>query len=236
MNRFYKDVATGPAIGGGFAVLLDGRPVRTPDKSLMAAPTEKLAALVAAEWDAQGDTVIAASMPLTQLLTTTIDRKALRAQIEAEMMPYLNGDLLCYRADEPEALVAEQDMLWNPWLDWFAYRYGVSLLTTNTLVRLDQPDAAHTAVRAAVSAMDDHMFTAMHTAVSMTGSMVLGLALTQGAITPEDAMRAALCEEFFYERIHDLERHGLDPIEEKRRASLARDLAAVRDYITATSS
>lgn len=236
MNRFYKDVSTGPAIGGGFAVLLDGRPVRTPQRSLMAAPTQALAERVAAEWAAQGETVQATTMPLTQLLTTAIDRRPLRAEIEAEMLRYLNGDLLCYRADEPEALAAEQDRLWSPWLDWFEGRFGTGLQTTATLSRIDQPSAAHEAVRAHVGAMDDHAFTALQTAVSLTGSLVLGLALAQDAITPENAVRAALCEELFYERIHDLERHGLDPTEEKRRTALARDLDAVRDYLTATSS
>ena len=236
MNRFYKDVTTGPAIGGGFVVLLDARPIRTPLKSLMVAPTESLARQVANEWAAQGDVISAQTMPLTQFLTTAIDRIVLRAELTDEILRYLDGDLLCYRAGEPETLAAEQDKIWNPWLQWFADQYGVELQTTFALSRLDQPPAAHQAVAKTVRGLDDHTFTVLQALVPLTGSMVLALAFIAGAITPEETLAAALCEELFYERIHDLARHGLDPTEEKRRASLARDLAAARAYLTATRS
>lgn len=234
MNRFYKDVSTGPAIEGGYVVLLDGRPVRTPQKALMAAPTESLIKRIADEWTSQGETIQAQTMPLTQLLTTAIDRIHMRAEITQEVLKYLNGDLLCYRAGDPEALAAEQDRLWNPPLRWFEETYGVSLETTFALSRLDQPDAAHVATARAIAGMDAHEFTVFQMVVSLTGSIVLALALTQGAISPEDALNATLCEELFYERTLDLTRHGLDPIEEKRRASLSRDLEAAQAYLKST--
>jgi chaperone required for assembly of F1-ATPase len=118
MKKFYKEVSTGPAVSGGFAVLLDGRPIRTPEKSLMAAPTTMLANAVAAEWAAQEDTVITDTMPLTQMLTTAIDRASQREAMTASVMAYLDSDLLCYPADEPEALRLEQEALWAPWRHW----------------------------------------------------------------------------------------------------------------------
>jgi chaperone required for assembly of F1-ATPase len=175
-------------------------------------------------------------MPVTQLLTTSIDHKSQRAAITAEVLQYLNSDLLCYRAGEPENLAAEQKRVWDPWLAWFGQKFRVVLETTFALTRLDQDKAAHEAVAKAVAALSDSEFTVLQAVVPLTGSIVLALALVDGALAPDEAFVCALCEELFYERIHDLERHGLDPTEERRRQALKRDLQAARDYLTATRS
>jgi len=235
MKKFYKDVTTGPAVGGGFVVLLDGRPVRTPAKALMTAPTAKLAEMIAAEWAAQDDVINAETMPLTQILVTAIDRAGpQREAITVAALAYLNSDLLCYHADEPEGLMAEQGKLWSPWLRWFEKRFnGISLYTTYALARLDQPQAAHDAVALAVDALDIQRFSVFQIVTNMTGSIVLGLAFTEGAASASDALACTLCEELYYERKLDLEKHGLDPNEARRRAGLKRDLDAAAAYLKA---
>lgn len=232
MNRFYKDVSTGPAFAGdGFVILLDQRPVRTPARAPLLSPTKTLAEAIAKEWAAQGEVIAADSMPLTQILTTTIDRAANRTAIEADILRYLDSDLLCYRAGEPKNLSAEQDRLWTPWLNWFEEKFGYELETTFGLSVLNQPQGAHDKVGAHVKNMDHYTFTAFQTAGALTGSIVLALAMVNGALAPQEAWNCALCEELFYERTHDLEKHGLDPIEEKRRAALKRDLDACAAYL-----
>ncbi|MCB1537431.1 MAG: hypothetical protein H6865_01750 [Rhodospirillales bacterium] len=235
MQRFYKDVSVGPAEAGGFVVLLDGRPVRTPGKSVLIARSRALADALAREWEAQEKSIKPESMPLTQLATTATDRAAQRADIAATALAYLETDLLCYRAALPDTLVAAQETLWNPWLDWFAGRFGARLATTQHLAPVAQPEAAIKATRGTVAAMDPDVFTVFQAATAATGSAVLGLALALGALDAETAFEAALCEELHYEREHDLTRHGLDPIEEKRRAALLRDLRAAADYLKATT-
>lgn len=217
--------------GSGFAVLLDARPVRTPGKNLMIAPTQKMADAIAAEWDAQKENIDHDTMPLTQLLTTATDRTQSRSEITDQVIAYINSDLLCYIAAEPPELHDVLVKTWSPHLAWFEQTFGTALQTTPNLIRLDQPQAAHIAARKAIDAMDLHQFTGMQTATAATGSIVLGLALAHGATTPDDAWRCAMCEELHYERTHDLERHGLDPIEEKRRVAVKRDLEACATYI-----
>lgn len=235
MQRFYKDVTVGPAVGGGYVVMLDGRPVRTPAKSLMAASTRTLADAVAAEWAAQDAAIVPETMPLTQLLTTEIDRAIPeRAAITQTALTYIDSDLLCYLADEPQSLAEEQARVWSPWLTWFANRYGAALATTSALIRLDQPQAAHTAARTGIDLMDAGQFTVFQAITALCGSAVLGLAAAAAAIDSETLWRAALCEELFYEKSHDLERHGLDPAEQKRRDGLRRDLDAAIRYLALT--
>ncbi len=231
MKRFYQNAASGPDAGGGFAVLLDGRPVRTPDKRPMIAPTRALADAVAAEWQVQGDTIKADTMPLTQLLTTAVDKAGARDEITKSILAYLDSDLLCYRAPDPAETAAEQNRLWSPWLVWFERRFGTALATTTALARLDQPDTAHRAVDAYIGTLDPHRFTVLQVATALTGSLVLALALLDGAIDADDALACALCEERFYERFHKLEDYGHDPAETKRRAALARDLRAAATYL-----
>lgn len=231
MNRFYADVAIGPAVGGGWVILLDSRPIRTPAKALMMAPSEKLAQAIAKEWRDQSEVVLPETMPLTQLLTTSIDRAQQRDEMTNIILAYLDSDLLCYRTADPQALTIEQEKLWSPWLDWFESTYSEILATTFELARLDQPRHVHEKMRAIVETMDIATFTVLQTAISLTGSIVLALALIQNAIKPAEVWQCVLCEELFYERTHDLERHGLDPIEARRRDALLRDLEACAHYL-----
>jgi chaperone required for assembly of F1-ATPase len=198
----------------------------------MAAPTQTLIDAIALEWQAQDNTIVPETMPLTQLLTTAIDRRHLRADITAALTHYVDSDLLCYLADAPVELREEQTKIWAPWRLWFQQTYGHALETTFALIRLDQNQGVHKVIRDAIDAMDMHRFTVLHAATSVTGSIVVGLALTGRAISADDAWRCTLCEELFYERTHDLERHGLDPIEEKRRHGMHRDLEACVTYLS----
>ena len=51
-KRFWSTSAI-VSVDGGWTVQLDGRPVKTPAKTLLVVPTEALAQAIAAEWDAQ---------------------------------------------------------------------------------------------------------------------------------------------------------------------------------------
>ena len=129
-KRFYKaaTVLTPFRRGGerrrGSAILLDGRPVRTPARALLAVPTKALAEAIAGEWDAQREHIDPASMPLTRLANSAVDGvRGREAAVRADIVTYAGSDLLCYRATEPEALVRRQAELWDPVLAWGARRW-----------------------------------------------------------------------------------------------------------------
>ena len=103
MKRFYKQVAVMPD-GEGFAVKLDGRPIRTPARALLVLPTRALADRIAAEWDAQVGEIRPQAMAMTGLANATIDLMATRrGEIVSDMAGYAATDLLCYRAGAPDA-------------------------------------------------------------------------------------------------------------------------------------
>jgi chaperone required for assembly of F1-ATPase len=150
VKRFYREV--GVDVGAqGHRVLLDGRTVRTPARHELALPNAPLALAVAQEWRAQGDTIEQASMALTRLASTVLDRMpALRAAAIDEVLGYAETDMVCYRAATPADLALRQERSWQPWLDWLARTRDVELLVTTAMLPVAQPEAALLRLRAAL--------------------------------------------------------------------------------------
>src|SRR5690349_10219080 len=92
-RRFY-DVTGVAEQDGAFAVMLDGKAVRTPARRPLGAPTRALAEAVAAEWDAQTEFIDPANMPLTRLVNTILDGVVSGPEpVAAEVSRYLGSDL-----------------------------------------------------------------------------------------------------------------------------------------------
>jgi chaperone required for assembly of F1-ATPase len=221
MRRFYK-IAAVEAVPGGFVIALDGKPLRTPQGRMLALPHATLAEAVADEWRAQGALIRPLSMPVTAIVNTAVDRVAAdRASAIAQLMRYAETDLLCYRAEGPDELVERQAALWQPVLDWAASRFGATLAVTTGIAPTPQPDHALNALHRAVAGHDEWRLAALAAAVAATGSLLLGLALAEERLTPDQAFAAALLEELWQN-----ERWGEDAEALARRAALRTDLDA----------
>jgi chaperone required for assembly of F1-ATPase len=226
MKRFYTDVATA-AEPGGVAVRLDGRPVRTPARRPLALPTPALAEAVAEEWRAQGEEIVADAMRLTRLATTVVDlMPARRGDAAAEVADFAGTDLLCYRAQRPAALVARQEALWQPWLDWAARQYDAPLMPAQGVMPVGQSPSALKALRGAIDHLDDWRLIGLHAATTVLGSLVLGLAVERGVIDVERAFEAALLDELF-----EIEQWGEDAEQTRRHARLRAELAAADRFL-----
>jgi len=229
MKRFWREARV-EAGSDGHLVLLDGKPVRTPAKRPLALPTEALARAVAMEWQAQGEVVKPAAMPLTQLCCTTLDLTlASEAAVAREVAAYGATDLLCYRAAEPPSLAERQRRLWQPLLDWAARCYAAPLTVTSGLVAVVQPPASLAALDAAVAAFRGFRLTALADLVRGTGSLVLGLAVAEGEITAELAFDAAELD-----ATHQMELWGTEHEAVQRRAALKADLASAARLLELT--
>lgn len=193
MKRFWREVTVDAA---GRGVLLDGRPLRTPLKAPLVLPTAALAAAVAAEWADQGAEVRPDTMPLTRAANTTIDRvAAAREQVAAAVAAYGGADLTCYRAPHPRGLVAAQAAAWDPVLDWAAARFGARLRVTVGVMPQPQDPRALAALAAAVAAYDPWALTALHDLVTLSGSLLLGLAVAEGWLDVADAWTRSRLDE-----------------------------------------
>lgn len=231
MKRFYKMVSTQQS-AGGFLITLDGRPVKTALKEELLAPTEKLANTLVLEWAEQGDDVIPDSMPLTQILSTKIDRVAKeRGAMQEILFKYLDTDLLCYRTDNPPELQKEQEAAWDGYLNWFEEIFGAKMQTTYGITALSQDKAAHDAVQAKIKFLSDDHFTVLQLVSSLCGSLILGLAALDGKVDADELYDAIRVEEKFKAKIYNEDFYGGDPAQEQKDKAIQADLKAALIYL-----
>jgi chaperone required for assembly of F1-ATPase len=219
-KRFYSEVALGEG-DGGFQILLDGRPVKTPGRHLLAAPTRGLAQAIADEWDAQRDVIDPLNMPLTRLANTIIDGVASAPrEVTADIAKYLGSDLLVYRAQTPEGLIERQAKHWDPILTWARDALGAHFALAAGVTFVQQPAEALAAATAAIPS-DPWRLGATHVITTLTGSALIALALARGGLSLEEAWAAANVDEDW-----NMDQWGRDESALERRAVHFRDMEA----------
>jgi chaperone required for assembly of F1-ATPase len=195
MKRFYKEARSEPA-PGGFSILLDGRPVKTPARNALIAPSAALADAIAAEWEGQNEEIDPRSMPLTGLSNAAIDRVAPDPGAFARSLAvYGENDLLCYRAEAPEALVRRQSAAWDPLLQWARQRFDLDFELVVGIIHRPQPEATVERLRRAVAARTPFQLAALSPLVTISGSLLIALALAEGAVSLDTAWAAATLDE-----------------------------------------
>ena len=177
-KRFYKAAGIAEA-EGGFAVTLDGKPIRTPSGRHVVAPNRGIAEAIAAEWEAQGETIDPLTMPLTRFANSVAEVGDRIDAVADDAAKYLGTDLLFYRAGHPEALVAREAAHWDPVLSWAANDLGAHFILSEGIVHVAQPEQAIKAARAVFPA-DPWSVAALHVVTTLTGSALLALALLHG--------------------------------------------------------
>lgn len=197
-QRFYREAGFAPA-EGGFRLTLDGRPANTPARNPLVLPNRDLAQAVAEEWGAQQTAIDPATMPLTRLANTAIDGVAPRREAVADdLCAYAGTDLLAYRAADPERLVTAQAAAWDPVLDWAYATFGARLILSEGVMHVTQPQQSVEALSQAVRAVEDPFrLAALHTLTTLTGSLILALAVLHGHLGAEEAWTAAHVDETY---------------------------------------
>jgi len=221
VKRFYRTVSIQHR-GNRYGVLLDGRTAKTPAGNALLAPTEKLAIAVAAEWNAREEKLDRSAMPLSRMLTKSIDadEAAVAAQCR-EISQYLCTDLLCYRADAPPDLAARQRVAWDPYLAWLKDAFGAELTTTSRIAAVEQPEAAIAAIGEALDAASTPALFALRDATALAGSAVLALAVWKGDFDAEETFEASRLYERFQEKRWGVDSEARNCEKAMRRAFLA---------------
>lgn len=192
MKRFWK-TAEAIATDGGYAIALDGRRVKTPAKADLILPTEQLADAVAAEWNAVGETIDPRRMPLTGLSNAAIDRIAPdKEQFASGIARYGEGDLTCYRAEGPDALVQWQQEAWDALLEWARRRYDVDFAICTGVMHIDQPADTVRKLTHEVMALEAFRLAGLSQMVTIGGSLVAALAVHE-EMMPAEAAWEAVC-------------------------------------------
>jgi chaperone required for assembly of F1-ATPase len=192
VKRFYKAAS----VGDGNRILLDGKPVKTPSRAELTLPNARLADGVADEWNSQGETIDPRAMPLTGLANAAIDRVAPDpAAFAAGLAVFGESDLLCYRSEGPAPFVARQCAEWDPILAWARRRYDVEFELATGVIHRPQPGETVARLGAAVAARDSFALAGLSPLVTISGSLLIALALAEGEISVETAWAAAALDE-----------------------------------------
>ena len=190
MKRFWKSAAV-VGLDGGYAVELDGRPVKTPARAELAVPTSALAEAIAAEWNGSADEVDPRAMPLTGLANAAIDRVAAdKDAFAADLARYGESDLTCYRAEGPETLVKRQVESWDALLGWARRRYDVDFATCSGVMHVTQPEETVRKLGHAVASLDSFHLAGLAPLVTIGGSLVAGLAVLEKMMPASEAWEA----------------------------------------------
>jgi chaperone required for assembly of F1-ATPase len=225
-KRFYKEAGVAEA-EGGFAVTLDGKPIRTPSGRHVVAPVRAIAEAVAAEWAAQGENIDPLTMPLTRFANSVAEVGERADAVAEDAAKYLGTDLLFYRAGHPEALVAREAAHWDPVVSWAARELGAHFILSEGIMHVTQPEQAIKAARD-VFPTDAWSVAALHVVTTMTGSALLALALLHGVRDPDQVWAAAHVDEDW-----NIDKWGIDEEVAARRAARQVDFRAAVTILAA---
>ena len=226
MKRFWKQ-ARSEQVEGGWLVRLDNRPVRTPARRLCVVPLAAMADGIAAEWNAQGDRIDPLSMPLTRAASTCLDRVIPELDlVRRNVSGYGGTDLLCYRAPEPPELAERQSRGWDPLLGWAADALGARLVIGEGVMHVAQPTEAVARLAAEVEALDAWELTALSELTTLTGSLVLALAVCLGRLEAAEAWTLSRIDEDW-----NIEQWGEDAEAAQQAARRRADFMAAADLL-----
>lgn len=226
MKRFYKQAEAGTA-PGGYVIRLDGKVLKTPLHRPLILSSFELANEIAAEWNAQGDIIVPASMPLFQLANTMLDKAGGpdRAAMEDETVKYGASDLVCYFAAHPADLVRRQEENWRPLVRWMKADMGVALETISGIQYMNQPKDSIRKLKELVKELEPAEFTVLQAATGITGSAVIAMAFLKGRIDVEAAYQAACVDEMY-----QLEKWGEDEQARQRLDKIRAELSYLKKF------
>ena len=219
-KRFWKETSVSPC-EGGFEITLDGRGVRTPAKAPLVVPTRAFADRIAAEWEAQEDKIDPTEMPATRAANAAIDKVTAQFDEVVHMLSdYGDSDLLCYRADSPQELVDRQKEAWDPVLDWASSALDARLEPRTGVIHAPQDPAALAALRSRVGQMTAFELAAFHDLVTISGSLILGFAVTENHLSADAAWAASQLDETYQAEVWGADDEASDAAAKKEQSFL----------------
>lgn len=226
-KRFWK---TTSMVKGdeGWMVHLDQRPVKTPAGYPLALRGEALAEYILREWDAQEEHINPATMPMFRYVVTAIDRVTpQRGDVIDQILGYTKNEMLCYRTPEQAELAEEQNRHWQPCLDWAKQNYDLSFEVSTGIMPINQPEGSVTLAANILTNMDDFRLAGVFNLISISGSFVVGLAITDGKLSPKEGFEVAFLEELWQAK-----KWGSDEEAEDRRNRLKQDMIETKQYLS----
>ena len=226
-KRGYQTVSIAEHASGGWSLLADGKPAKSPRGKQVVIPSHALAEVVMHEWQQQCERVDGSTMPMTRICCIALDLIGeQREEIERDIAAFAETDQLYFRETKDEKLRRLQDETLTPVLAWAEKHYNIHITLSYGVMVTPQDDTTSETFARLLAQMSDMELAAFSLLVKYTSSFVLGLALKEGYISPEDALSFSHLDE-----IYQAEQWGKDEEAEDARASLAGEIITVCRFI-----
>jgi chaperone required for assembly of F1-ATPase len=213
-KRFWKTVEIS-ALDDGFSVLLDHKPIKTPLKNDLRIPTKMLAETVAKEWDDQKDVILPQTMPATRIVNTAIDRvRTQRAEVIGQLLDYIPTDTLCFVTPVDRTLRKQQEKIWTLYIDWGQQYLKHPIHQTETFSPPQQ--LYKDTVKDVLTATTDVQLTCLYDCITLTGSILLGLATFEKAFGFKEIWNASVLEETSQHEQWGADAEALEALERKK--------------------
>ena len=217
-KRFWKNAHV-VSSETGYLIKLDDKILKTPAKKQMLLPTEALAKKVASEWDEQVEEIDPTTMPFTKSSNAALDKVSEQfEEVTSLLGEYGDTDLLYYRADSPPELQKRQKTGWDPIVNWAETTFKVQINCGTGIVYIAQNEKLISEIHIKINNLSIFELTAFYDMVSITGSLILGLAIINGRLSAEEAYQLSRIDEQW-----QLEQWGED--EEAQVASNQKNIA-----------
>ena len=183
-------------IGPSFAILLDDNYLYTPKKAKVLLPTQKLAQKVADEWKLQKKIINPSKMPYSRLVNSAIDKVNENFDsIVSDLVDYGDTDLVCYRSISPEDLVILQNKHWDPILVWAKNELEVDLKVNSGVNYKAQDPIQLQKLSKEISSFNPFSLTGLYDLVTISGSLLVALAVYYKHITPTEGFDISFLDE-----------------------------------------
>ena len=180
----------------GYIILLDEVTLRTLSGNVLIIGNRSIAHKVKKEWSEVKKEINYTHMPYTKACFLSADRSERESlKLKDKLVCYGMSDLLCYRADKGSDLVEIQSKSWDPLVDWLQNQLNTTLLISHSLVPVEQSSDLEKGLSKLLLPIEPLSLTAMNELVTLSNSLIIGLALLKGKISPEKAWKIMRIEE-----------------------------------------
>lgn len=213
-KRFWKTVTlTGQ--DKAYNLLLDGKPVKTPAQNNFVIPVRSVGELIVEEWTAQEIYINPHNMPVTRLLNTSIDRVAVhKSDIINQLLAYISTDTLCFVTPANSGLRTQQNAIWTPVILWAQAYLDHPVIQTHTF---DPPvQSYNNTVRNILNDFTAFELTCLYECITLSGSVLIGLAIWQQAINVNDLWKASVLEETWQAQYWGMDQEAAQTLENKK--------------------
>ena len=135
-------------------------------------------------------------MPYSKLANSAIDKvKENFDSIVLDLLAYGDTDLVCYRVDAPEELVSLQERYWDPILLWAKQELQIELRTAKGIIYRAQETGQRQNLFKHINSYDYFSLTGLYDLVTISGSVLIALAVARCHISPKDGLDLSFLDE-----------------------------------------